>query len=99
MKINKFYNIYFFSLIFFGSSFLYLKHYGGLDSSISDWLINYSGGFVRRGFSGQIAIYLSNFLNIELRKSILILQLLVFISFNILVYNYFKNISFNRIIF
>ena len=99
MKINKFYNIYFFSLIFFGSSFLYLKHYGGLDSSISDWLINYSGGFVRRGFSGQIAIYLSNFLNIELRKSILILQLLVFISFNILVYNYFKNIIFNRIIF
>ena len=79
--------------------FLYLKSSGGLDSSISDWLINYAGGFVRRGLSGQIAVILANIFEIDLRSSILILQLLAFVSFYVCVYFFFKNIKFNRLNF
>ena len=30
------------------------------DWSLQDWLINYEGGFVRRGFSGQFISFISN---------------------------------------
>ena len=33
---------------------------------LGDWLINYSGGFTRRGFFGETVIFLSNFLSVNL---------------------------------
>ena len=48
------------SLLFLMSiCFLYLKHDVGNDSTISEWLINYSGGFTKRGIIGQISIYIA----------------------------------------
>ena len=44
------------------------------DSTISEWLINYEGGFTKRGLIGQLSIYLSNFFTIKLREVIFILQ-------------------------
>ena len=35
--------------IFFAIFFLHYKHHVGNDTSISEWLINYQGGFTRRG--------------------------------------------------
>ena len=32
----------------------------------ADWLINYQGGFTRRGFLGEISLQLSNVLNFSL---------------------------------
>ena len=43
---SNYFQIYVFALIFFGVFFLYSKHDVGNDSSISDWFINYEGGFV-----------------------------------------------------
>ena len=37
--------------------FLEIKHDVGNDSTISEWLINYSGGFTKRGIIGQISIF------------------------------------------
>ena len=60
-NINKFLIYYLFILFVFGTFYLYEKHTVGNDSTISEWLVNYYGGFTRRGFSGylfaQIAIY------------------------------------------
>ena len=51
MKINisKYFLIYLLLLFFFGFFFLYNKHSVVNDSTISDWLINYAGGFSKRG--------------------------------------------------
>ena len=57
----SYYLYYILMLVFFGVFILYYKHDVGNDSTISDWLINYSGGFVRRGLIGQLAIEFSNF--------------------------------------
>ena len=46
--------------IIFAVFFLYIKHNVGNDSSISEWLINYNGGFTRRGMGGEIAIIIAN---------------------------------------
>ena len=46
---SSYFQIYVLALIFFGIFFLYLKHDVGNDSSLSDWLINYEGGFVEEG--------------------------------------------------
>ena len=57
----KYYLYYISILIFCGIFILYNKHDVGNDSSLSDWLINYSGGFVRRGLIGQIVLEFSYF--------------------------------------
>ena len=75
---SNYYLFYILILIFFGIFILYSKHNVGNDSSLSDWLINYSGGFVRRGLTGQVVIEFSNTFSFALRDSILIFQIFFF---------------------
>ena len=51
-NFNKYFKIYLLFILFFCCMQLFWKHEGGTDSTISEWLINYQGGFVRRGFLG-----------------------------------------------
>ena len=69
--------IYLSILFLFSIFFLFQKHEVANDSTISEWLINYEGGFTKRGLIGQCAIYLSKLLAINLRDTIFILQTLL----------------------
>ena len=62
-NINSFLSIYLVILFCFSVFFLNEKYIVGNDSTISEWLINYEGGFTKRGLIGQIAIYLAYFLH------------------------------------
>ena len=95
---SNYFQIYVLTLIFFGIFFLYSKHDVGNDSSLSDWLINYEGGFVRRGLIGEIITNFSSALSLKLRDSILIFQLLFFVSYYFLIILFCKNLFQNRII-
>ena len=95
---SYYFKIYILVLIFFGIFFLYSKHDVGNDSSLSDWLINYEGGFVRRGLIGEIITNLSIIFNFKLRDSILIFQLFFFISYYFLIILFCKNLFRNRLI-
>jgi hypothetical protein len=53
---------------------------------MSEWVINYGGGFVRRGFIGEIIFQLSDFFKINLRDCFLILQILLYLFYYILIY-------------
>jgi hypothetical protein len=75
--------------------YLYTKHNVGNDSSISEWLINYQGGFTRRGLGGEFAINLSNLLDISLRQSIFLIQTTFHTSYLIFIYFYFRELKFN----
>ena len=62
LQTNNFKNIFLIYLLFLYFTaiyYLFLKHTGGLDSTISEWLVNYYGGFTRRGFSGYLFAQLS----------------------------------------
>ena len=95
---SNYFQIYILVLIFFGIFFLYSKHDVGNDSSLSDWLINYEGGFVRRGLIGELITNFSIILSFKLRDSILVFQLFFFISYYSLIILFCKNLFQNRLI-
>jgi hypothetical protein len=95
---SNYFQIYILVLIFFGIFFLYSKHDVGNDSSLSDWLINYEGGFVRRGLIGELITNFSIISSFKLRDSILVFQLFFFISYYSLIILFCKNLFQNRLI-
>ena len=97
-NFNKYLILYLSALLLFSFFYLYIKHSIGNDSTISEWLINYEGGFTKRGLIGQLAIFQSRIFDIELRWSIFLLQSLTCSIYFGLLYLLFKNINTNRVI-
>ncbi len=93
--IKKFFFIFILINILLVIFWLNIKYKIGNDSSVSEWLINYQGGFTRRGFGGEIAIALANLLGISLRKAIFLIQTIVHTSYLILIYFYFRELKLN----
>ena len=97
-KFNKYF-IYYLSLLFFFSIvYLFQKHTVGNDSTISEWLINYQGGFTKRGLIGQLSIFLADFLKLDLRQSILGFQIFIIGLYFISLFIFFRNVKLNKII-
>ena len=97
-NFNKYFNLYLIILFVFSLFYLQIKYNVGNDSTISEWLINYEGGFTKRGLIGQITIYLSFLFDINLRTSIFIFQILIIAIYYLLLSNFFKNLKINKII-
>ena len=95
---KTYFKIYLISLFFFSLVFLIQKHNVGNDSTISEWLINYTGGFTKRGIIGQLCISVANYFNLSLRDTILIFQILLIGIYYILLFNFLKDIKINKII-
>ena len=96
-NINFFIFIYLAILFIFSVFFLYQKHNVLNDSTISEWLINYEGGFTKRGLIGQLSIYCSNIFAITLRDTIFLFQTLLVGTYFFLIYLFLKNIFYNKI--
>ena len=100
MEVKRF-NIYLFIylllLLIFGIFFLWFKHGVVNDSTISEWLINYQGGFTRRGLIGKISFIIAKFFGLNLRDVIFIFQSFIYITFIFLTYNFLKDIKPNFI--
>ena len=43
-------------------------------NAMTEWVINYQGGFVRRGLIGELVFQISNLFNLNLRFTFLIFQ-------------------------
>ena len=98
-NINNYLLLYLSILIIFSYFFLYLKHQVGNDSTISEWFINYEGGFTRRGIIGQFALFQSRLFELDLRLSIFLLQCTACTLYFFLLFNLFKNIKTNKVIY
>ena len=98
INANKYLKLYISILFIFSIFYLHEKYNVGNDSTISEWLINYEGGFTKRGLIGQIAIYISEFSNYSLRQSILFFQIFSIGIYYLLLINFFKSVKFNKII-
>ncbi len=95
---NKYFKSYILILFIFSVFYLYGKYNVGNDSTISEWLINYEGGFTKRGLIGQIAVSISELLNFSLRQSIFYFQVFSIGIYYLLLINFFKSVKFNKII-
>ena len=93
-KIDKYLSFYLLILISFSYFFLFVKHQVGNDSTISEWFINYEGGFTKRGITGQIAIELSRYFESNLRWVIFLLQSLACTIYFLLLYYLIKNLRY-----
>ena len=98
-NINSYLAFYLFVLFLFGLFFLFIKHETGNDSTISEWIINYSGGFTKRGIIGQICIYFANLFSTNLRNIIFGFQTIILCLYFLLIYFFLKNIKVDRILF
>lgn len=65
----------------------------------TDWIINYEGGYLRRGLIGQISIYLSIFFKLNIKYIFFILHFLIYLLFHFLFYKFFLNFKKNYIFF
>ena len=99
IKRINFYLLTYLALLFIiGSFHLYFKHTGGADSTISEWIINYQGGFTKRGIIGELCFIIAKNLNLNLRFVILIFQILIIGTYFILIFNFLKKIKINYFI-
>ena len=97
-KLNKYLFFYLTILLGFSYFFLSIKYQVGNDSTISEWLINYEGGFTKRGIIGQMAIEFSRFFNSDLRWVIFLMQCFTYSLYFFLLYNFLKNLKYERIV-
>jgi len=97
-NINNFLFYYFATLFVFGTFYLYEKHTVGNDSTISEWIINYSGGFTKRGIIGQLSIYFADALSLTLRESILIFQISILAIYFTSLYYFLKDTKVDKLI-
>ena len=94
---SHYFLIYLLFLFLFGVFFLYHKHLVGNDSTISEWLINYTGGFTKRGIIGQICIRFAENLDLNLRFIIFFFQTIILFIYFSLLFLFFKKINVNKI--
>ena len=72
----KFIFYYFFLLYSFSQ-----KYNNSVEWTISEWLINYQGGFTRRGLLGELIFQFSKIIGITIREAILIFQIITYIVY------------------
>ena len=97
-QFKKFFSFYLIFLFVFSVIFLIKKHDVGNDSTISEWIINYAGGFTKRGIIGELSILITNVFNLNLRDAILSLQILIIGFYFILLFQLIKKIQINQIL-
>ena len=97
-KLDIYLFTYFLILLCFSYFFLFIKHEVGNDSTISEWFINYEGGFTKRGMIGQLAIELSRYFQTNLRWIIFLLQSFTVTIYFLLLFNLLKKLCFDRVI-
>jgi len=81
LKKSPYLTIYFIVFIFSLFYRLYnqiLSGYYKESWNITEWLINYQGGFVRRGLTGEILFQFNRFFSIDIYTTIIILSLFLF---------------------
>ena len=93
IKFNLWFKIYLVTLFLFACFFLFEKYDNKVEWTISEWLINYQGGFTRRGLLGEIVFQLSKIFSITVREMIFIFQVVSYIIFYSLLYKFIKDID------
>jgi hypothetical protein len=93
------FKIYIIFLFFLSSFYLSAVYLSQVNNAMSEWVINYGGGFVRRGLVGEIIFQLSIFFKVKLREGFLIFQILLYFFYYLIVYWLLSNFKKNFIVY
>lgn len=58
-----------------GYAVMNIRHTSGSSWALGDWLINYSGGFVRRGLLGEVILFAASYIHLSPIYLVMLLQL------------------------
>ena len=89
-KINLFFKIYIITIFFLSILILYHKFLHPTDWTTSEWLINYHGGFVRRGLIGEVLLLINQFLNLNPRYLVYIFEVILLAFYYYLIIKFIK---------
>ena len=95
--MKQYKNLFFLYLTFlliFILFFLAAVHNSPVNNAMAEWVINYQGGFTRRGFLGEIIFQISLFFDFQLRKTFLVMQIILYVFYFFSIYTLFKKIEF-----
>ena len=95
-RTKKIVLIYFFYLIFNYILLLYF-HLNEFPYKyvFTDWLINYEGGFIRRGLLGQIIYEVSLIFNVNFKEILFLMQATGYLLYFVLIINFFNKVKLN----
>ena len=65
------------------------------DWTFQDWLINYEGGFVRRGLSGEIILRTSNFFDVQIQFTYFCILSILSLLFYLLFFDFLRKEKLN----
>ena len=97
-NFNKFYFSYLLFIFIIAIYYLNIKQHVGNDSTISEWLINYQGGFTKRGLVGEISFQFAKFFDLKLRFVIFFFQSFVFGFYLFILYKFLQKLQNNLIV-
>ena len=98
IRFNQWFKVYLVVLYLFASFFLYQKYNNLGEWTISEWLINYQGGFTRRGLLGEIVFQFSKIFSTTLRETILIFQMTSYLVYFTLIFKFLKDLNKNLLL-
>jgi len=96
--LNFYLKIYLIVLYLFAVFFFFQKYNNYVEWTISEWLINYQGGFTRRGLIGEIVFQISKLSSLTIRETILTFQITTYLLYFYLLYKFLKDTN-NNILF
>ena len=96
--LNFYLKIYLTILYLFAVFFFFQKYNNYVEWTISEWLINYQGGFTRRGLIGEIVFQISKLSSLTIRETILTFQITTYLLYFYLLYKFLKDTN-NNILF
>lgn len=65
----------------------------------TDWIINYKGGYIRRGLLGEISSNISIIFNLNIKYVFLLIHLLIYSSFHIFFFKFFHEFKRNYLFY
>lgn len=95
---HKFLKYYLFFVFITSVYFLYNKFLYPTDWTTSEWLINYQGGFVRRGLSGEFLFQINKVLDLNLRFLVFYFNIIILATFYVIFFNFMKNVKLNELL-
>ena len=96
-RYKKIFLSYLVFLTIFIIYFLVAVHNSQVNNSMAEWVINYQGGFTRRGLLGEFIFQISYFFDFQLIKTFLVMQIFIYLLYFYYIYNLFKKIKYNYI--
>ena len=93
--LNFYLKIYLIILYLFAVFFFFQKYNNYVEWTISEWLINYQGGFTRRGLIGEIVFQISKLSSLTIRETILTFQITTYLVYFYLLYKFLKDTNSN----